>query len=291
MATALMDWRTITNDREKYSAYLCSREWCEKREAVRERSGGICERCCVRPMDACHHLTYERKYAERLEDLQAICTPCHEFTHGKINRDPAQDIPARLFGRDIYKVYLAGKFDSPNWRESILRGTRISAVREDGSCQIKDKGHTMSVIGPKFVEFHEHAGEGVGAHRSATHQCNHGTELATPRRQCFNNRATELLDSDLVFAWISCSSAFGTLVELGLSFGYSFGRWKKKSLSSVRAVAFSNRELLDEMWFAAETCDWVGVCKSPKQAWESLWRGDPSCISNGDCVVRSNEGF
>lgn len=82
------DWRSITNDKEKYAAYLCSREWCEKREAVRERAGGKCERCGVLPMDACHHLTYERKYAERLEDLQAICNPCHEFTHGKIDIDP-----------------------------------------------------------------------------------------------------------------------------------------------------------------------------------------------------------
>lgn len=83
------DWRDIENDKEKYAAYLCSREWAEKREAVRDRSGGLCERCGVNPMNACHHLTYLRKYGEFLEDLQAICTPCHEFTHGKSDYDPA----------------------------------------------------------------------------------------------------------------------------------------------------------------------------------------------------------
>lgn len=83
-------WQDIAGDsREKYGLYLCSREWCELREAVRARSGGICERCKRNPMDAAHHLTYVRKYAERLEDLQAICNGCHEFTHGKSDDDPA----------------------------------------------------------------------------------------------------------------------------------------------------------------------------------------------------------
>lgn len=82
------EWRSITDERKKYKAYLCSREWAERREAVRERSGDICERCEVLPQDAVHHLTYENKYDEPLKDLQAICTPCHEFTHGKSEFDP-----------------------------------------------------------------------------------------------------------------------------------------------------------------------------------------------------------
>jgi hypothetical protein len=86
-------WQSIEDDREKYAAYLCSREWAVKREAVRERSGGKCERCHVLPMDHVHHLTYERKYREELEDLQASCKPCHEFTHGKSDFDPCSDAP------------------------------------------------------------------------------------------------------------------------------------------------------------------------------------------------------
>lgn len=81
-------WQDIENEREKYAAYLCSREWAEKREAVRARAKGRCERCLRAPMEACHHLTYERKYKELLEDLQGTCRPCHEFTHGKSDRDP-----------------------------------------------------------------------------------------------------------------------------------------------------------------------------------------------------------
>lgn len=80
--------RTKVDDKEKYQAYLCSREWAEKREAVRARAFNRCERCKVLPMEACHHLTYARKYNEKLEDLQAICNACHQFTHGKSEFDP-----------------------------------------------------------------------------------------------------------------------------------------------------------------------------------------------------------
>lgn len=90
MPASNRDWKSITKDtKEKYNLYLCSREWSVLKEAVRKRSGGVCERCNRNPMEACHHLTYANKYAEELDDLQAICKPCHEFTHGKSEVDPA----------------------------------------------------------------------------------------------------------------------------------------------------------------------------------------------------------
>jgi len=82
------DWRQIKSDREKYRAYLCSREWALLRNAVRARCGGKCERCGVNEMECVHHLTYARKYDERIEDLAGWCNACHEFTHGKSDYDP-----------------------------------------------------------------------------------------------------------------------------------------------------------------------------------------------------------
>ena len=86
-----LDWRDIKDDKEKYQAYLCSREWFEKREAVLRHSKGLCERCRIHPADAVHHLTYARKYREDWGDLQAICNACHEFTHGKSDYDPCDN--------------------------------------------------------------------------------------------------------------------------------------------------------------------------------------------------------
>lgn len=85
----LRDWRSIAEEKEKYAAYLCSREWGVLRQAVHDRANGICERCRLNKIDAVHHLSYKRKYREQLEDLQGICNGCHEFTHGRSDKDPA----------------------------------------------------------------------------------------------------------------------------------------------------------------------------------------------------------
>jgi hypothetical protein len=71
-----------------YKRYLASREWSLLREQVRERSGDSCEHCFVQHQQAVHHLTYERIGRERLEDLMAVCNPCHEYLSGKSNENP-----------------------------------------------------------------------------------------------------------------------------------------------------------------------------------------------------------
>ena len=85
-----MDWKTIEDEREKYNAYLCSREWALRRQKVIKRCGGICERCCDAKVTHVHHLTYARKYNERTEDLQGLCEPCHKHTHGIESRRPTR---------------------------------------------------------------------------------------------------------------------------------------------------------------------------------------------------------
>lgn len=73
----------------EYQAYLASREWSLKREAVRERSGNQCERCWTAPQQAVNHMSYEHIYDEPLEELLAVCNPCHAWLSGKSDDDPA----------------------------------------------------------------------------------------------------------------------------------------------------------------------------------------------------------
>jgi hypothetical protein len=75
---------------EKYMLYLQSREWSVLRNGVKQRAGGMCERCKRRPMALVHHLTYIRLYHEKPEDLQGQCKGCHAFIHGKSDQDPAK---------------------------------------------------------------------------------------------------------------------------------------------------------------------------------------------------------
>ena len=89
------DWKEIEGDsKEKYALYLCSREWAEKRRAVIDRaetnacSELCCERCLSHQIEVVHHLSYERKYDESLDDLQGLCRACHDYTHAKSDFDP-----------------------------------------------------------------------------------------------------------------------------------------------------------------------------------------------------------
>jgi len=68
------------SERERYAKYLCSPEWWAKRNAVIARASGKCEKCGNTARHV-HHLTYIRKYHERLEDLTALCEECHESIH------------------------------------------------------------------------------------------------------------------------------------------------------------------------------------------------------------------
>lgn len=79
-----------------YQEYLASREWAKLRKAVRERSNNTCERCFVGPQDAVHHKTYARVGHELLEDLQAICKPCHDFLSAESDVDPLVKVKAKI---------------------------------------------------------------------------------------------------------------------------------------------------------------------------------------------------
>src|SRR5262245_4611509 len=103
----VIDWRIVRAGREKYQAYLASREWGLLREAVKERSGGICERCNKNGGTAVHHVTYARLYCERLEDLIHLCDECHDFLHGRSDFDPAAPN-----GREFVTVY----YYNTTWR-------------------------------------------------------------------------------------------------------------------------------------------------------------------------------
>lgn len=134
------DWKTIKDDREKYAAYLCSREWAEKRDAVHRRARqGNCERCDTFRIDAVHHLTYARKYHENLEDLEGHCKWCHGFVHKKHDFDPAKD-PFESFRlllyidscqhRNINKHPLPCRFQDGSVSPNVELQTTFTAIEQ-----------------------------------------------------------------------------------------------------------------------------------------------------------------
>jgi hypothetical protein len=205
---------------EKYQAYLCSREWGLKREAVAARSGGVCERCKRNPAYAVHHLTYARKYREPLSDLIHLCEECHDFNHGRSNHDPSKRVlPER-------KVYVAGPVveeegwgDDENdddytpyiswtvftgWRGTIFKSQKHGAIPLGTACG------RFIYNGPLFESWNHGSAEGTmhGENFYSHNGCD-GDEDKLVRR-CM----AQVKDSDFLFAWVDRIDTVGTIVEI-----------------------------------------------------------------------------
>lgn len=256
------------SDRERYQQYLCSREWGLLREQVRQRCGGVCERCKSAPMSHVHHLTYIRKYAEHLEDLRGLCEPCHEFTHGKRQRDPMLDMVPRLCDQEIHSVYLAGRLDRSNdWRGAIVRGWRIKhgygGLGDVLEAQIPD-GRSIRYVGPFWRDMgHGDGGDGphaLGDDYDGTEHGAPGTCLISDPEEVASECLTKVSEAFLFFAWIDSREAWGTLVEAG---------YYKRGNGGVLAVAVPKWDR--ELWFVSAIADRFIISESAASAWKWMW--------------------
>lgn len=290
MTTTIKNWRTKPNGKEKYQLYLASREWAVLKEAVRARSGGKCERCLYAPGEQVHHQTYERVYAERLDDLLHVCAPCHEFVSGKRQDDPIHDLPIRLFGRTIESVYLAGKITGTTWRDEILvegwsfqnhggldlselqYGHREWEVTE--SCLPLPDGRSLDFTGPYWLPLdrggHSDVGLRFGPHaygRPYDHDEGDGprdfSDPVMPSLDAEIRRA--IRRSSLIFAWIDAFDCYGTLIEIGYALG----------LGIPVVVACPPDFNRDEHWMAFGMANARAEGRSPRDAWRDLWSYRP----------------
>jgi len=77
-------------NKAEYQKYLSSDHWKRTRRYAILNSGNRCQRCGISlalwsdintsPLEA-HHLTYERIWGERPDDLVVLCPICHEHIH------------------------------------------------------------------------------------------------------------------------------------------------------------------------------------------------------------------
>lgn len=71
-----------------YQQYLASDQWRRIRNLVLERDGFKCRRCgdggraadIISHLDV-HHITYDRRGEEHLDDLVLLCRRCHQWVH------------------------------------------------------------------------------------------------------------------------------------------------------------------------------------------------------------------
>lgn len=249
-----MRWQDIENDKEKYHAYLASREWSVLKECVHSRSGGKCERCRHNRIDAVHHLTYIRKYSELLTDLQGLCNGCHAFIHAKSNVDPILSAPVVVMGLEVRSVYLAGKITSPDWRplgdsSEVVDVSDYPGVDNRPWFSLKDKRH-LEFSGPYTI------GSGHGCY-SGRHgaDCWGGEHYSIFKTDpaIVSAHQTAIGTSSLFFAWVDSQDCFGTLVEIGFARAY-------RRNTRFPVVLVAGPKCFHELWFSYCFADlaWFG---------------------------------
>lgn len=287
MPTTHADWQRMPEGREKYQAYLCGREWSVLKEAVLTRSGGVCERCFANEMDHVHHLTYERKYKERLDDLQAICKPCHDFVHAKSEYDPARNRPVFVCGKRVRSFYLAGKITGTRWRDEIVHewsfeNSKSGLWRQAVGDNVSRWRRVQSVSGSAHGVFLDYVGPwwrwtGGGGHSDAgdTHSphlwCatdNHGMPwgCSDDEKESAMSQVALLVDdavseADLIFAWVDSNDCLGTMLELGMA------RALRKPVVVASPANFDTRET----WLARQFADFLISADSAGEAWKHFW--------------------
>lgn len=276
-----MRWQDIADDREKYAAYLCSREWSALKEQVRSRSSGICERCTVNYMDHVHHLTYKRKYAEQLDDLQACCKQCHEFIHAKSERDPALDRPAVLpwCNTRVKSFYLAGKITCTAWRETIVDewsfenhsssyGQAYMDYEDDGTwavvphaCTVLDS-ISLNYTGPWWRDPFCHGQSHDSNYPHGYSADGQPWKEESDKKQIANAVSKAIRESDLLFAWIDSYDCYGTLLEIGYARG----------LGKIVVAVFSDTIDTRELWLTQAAATYSLTAKTPRNGWDEFWR-------------------
>lgn len=283
------DWRELVNDKSKYQAYLCSREWSVLKRKVRDRSGGRCERCKVNKHESTHHLTYERKYNERLEDLLGICNDCHAYMHGKSDYDPAVRPPI-VNGKVVQTFYLAGKITGTTWRGQIVPGwseenhspNYCEAVLEPQNegvfewspvqVDVPKRSPAISYLGPWWFDssgmYGGHASATVmGRPHASVDEISGPLDMQHADKLRFRVRRlveTAIRKSDLIFAWIDEADCLGTLFEIGLAVGL------QKTVVFASPIYFDTSEL----WLSQYFSHYCVVAPSPRAAWNAFWERD-----------------
>lgn len=80
----------MSKKRVNREAYKESRAWARKRRVYFLRYGGCCV-VCGALADHLHHRSYERLGRERISDLVALCSSCHETAHRLLSETSSSD--------------------------------------------------------------------------------------------------------------------------------------------------------------------------------------------------------
>ena len=150
------------------------------------------------------------------------------------------------------KIYLAGKIAKNDWRHEIVKDLRGESA-DLGSIIMEGKTlqywpvllnaiyQEHDYVGPFFLGDDHGCGHGHNSHGNAVSQyetCIGQYEGKPSKKLIVSFCQKAISQADLIYVWLDCLDAYGTLVELG----YAVGLGKK--------VIIAKPEYLHDLWFA-----------------------------------------
>jgi hypothetical protein len=226
-------------------------------------------------MNAVNHLSYAHVGNEPLEELQAICNPCHEYISGKRDIDP--------LGENI-GVYLAGPIRANDWRRELFVGydhwKHIPGYR--GPNVVPEAGEEsfwptiehglvggFDFCGPFFIsELCEHGGARWG--RDHAWLLGHRSEDGVDGEpSLFIERLRQVIRAtDILFVWLPEGIVSGgTILEVGMA--YALGKtivWADNHEYLCVDPGESEPDEcnlypshLDDPFWLAKSCAWLSI--------------------------------
>lgn len=156
------------------------------------------------------------------------------------------------------KIYLAGKIGKNDWRHAIVRDLHITCA--DFS---RETFENWPILVGAIFERHEYTGPYFIA---CNHGCYHGDNQHGVGRStggCSDDAPKDgqivalcqaaIRQSDLVFAWLDTTDAYGTLIEIGYALALGI------------RVAISAPERQRDLWFAYASSNAFIPAQSPEE--------------------------
>ena len=112
----------------EYKEYLKSSHWITLRARIRVETP-YCEICGAKGMNI-HHLTYERLWNERREDLLAVCEKCHKNQHFPNMKKKKKSIRRGMLSADQFLKEYAEKKQRRKIRRLRRKKLRKCRVRK-----------------------------------------------------------------------------------------------------------------------------------------------------------------
>jgi hypothetical protein len=98
---------------KRYSRYLKSHTWEQRRQGALKRAEGKCQLCPATTRLQVHHVTYDRVGCEQIEDLRVLCEPCHKEIHRNGKPFLPLDKATRAVSRQRREIRIAKKTELP----------------------------------------------------------------------------------------------------------------------------------------------------------------------------------